>query len=106
MRKTTGKKIFELRPNIDWDKGKALFSLLESLYTESSRVLPVYIGDDDTDEDAFRALSDRGIAIVVGIGKRPTSARYALRDTDEAAQFLHEVEGIVSPGDARILGVA
>ncbi|MFC1952386.1 trehalose-phosphatase, partial [Chloroflexota bacterium] len=44
LRKTTGKEIFELRPNIDWDKGKALFFLLESLYTDSSRVLPVYIG--------------------------------------------------------------
>ncbi|MFC2069321.1 trehalose-phosphatase [Chloroflexota bacterium] len=89
LRKTTGKEIFELRPNIDWDKGKALLSLLELLYTDSARVLPVYIGDDDTDEDAFRAISDRGITIVVGTGKCPTTAHYALGDTDEAAQFLH-----------------
>jgi alpha,alpha-trehalase len=91
LRKTTGKEIFELRPNVDWDKGKALIHLLEALYTDSSRVMPVYIGDDDTDEDAFQAISDRGIAIVVGTDKRPTAAHYALRDTDEVAQFLQEL---------------
>jgi alpha,alpha-trehalase len=91
LRKTTGKEIFELRPNIDWDKGKALLSLLEALYTDGSRVIPVYIGDDDTDEDAFRAIRERGIAIMVGTGKRPTAAHYALRDTDETGQFLHEL---------------
>ncbi|MFC1984761.1 trehalose-phosphatase, partial [Chloroflexota bacterium] len=94
LRKTTGKEIFELRPNIEWDKGKALVSLLESLYTESNRVLPIYIGDDDTDEDAFRAISDRGITLVVGTGKRQTAAHYALRDTEEVAQFLHEMAAL------------
>ncbi|MFC1873193.1 trehalose-phosphatase [Chloroflexota bacterium] len=91
LRKTTGKNIFELVPNIDWDKGKALISLFESLHTDSSRVLPVYIGDDDTDEDAFRAISDRGIAIMVGTGKRRTAAHYTLRDTEEVTLFLHEL---------------
>ena len=94
LRKTTGKEIFELRPNVDWDKGKALLSLLEALYTNGGRVLPVYIGDDDTDEDAFRSISDRGIAIVVGMEKRPTAAHYALRDPDEVAQFLHELTAL------------
>ena len=94
LRKTGGKEIFELRPNVDWDKGTALLSLLESLYADNSRVLPVYIGDDDTDEDAFRAISERGIGIVVGTGKRPTAAHYVLRDTDEAAQFLHELAAL------------
>lgn len=91
LRKTGGKKIFELRPNVEWDKGKALFSMLESLYTDSSRVLPVYIGDDETDEDAFRAISNRGITIVVGTEKRQTAAHYSLRNPDEAVQFLHEL---------------
>jgi alpha,alpha-trehalase len=91
LRKTTGKEIFELRPNVDWDKGRALLHLLEVLYADSSRVLPVYIGDDDTDEDAFRAIGDRGIGIVVGTGKRPTAAHYALRDTDETTEFLQEL---------------
>ena len=94
LKKTGGKEIFELRPNAEWDKGKALFSMLESLYTDSSRVLPVYIGDDETDEDAFRALSKRGIAIVVGTEKRRTSAHYSLRNPDEVVQLLHELASL------------
>ncbi|MEA2086061.1 MAG: trehalose-phosphatase [Chloroflexota bacterium] len=91
LRKTTGKKVFELGPNIDWDKGKALIHLLGALYTDSSQILPVYIGDDVTDEDAFHAISDRGIAIAVGSGKRKTAARYELRDPEEVTKFLQEL---------------
>ncbi|MFC1898827.1 trehalose-phosphatase [Chloroflexota bacterium] len=91
LRKTGGKEIFELRPNIEWDKGKALSSMLESLYIDTSRVLPVYIGDDETDEDAFQAINKKGIAIVVGTENRQTAANYALRNPDEAVQFLHEL---------------
>ncbi|MFC1893686.1 trehalose-phosphatase [Chloroflexota bacterium] len=94
LKKTGGKEIFELRPNVEWDKGKALLSMIESLYTDSSRVLPVYIGDDETDEDAFRALSNRGIAIVVGTEERRTAAHYSLRNPDEAVQFLHELAAL------------
>ena len=88
LRKSTGKKVFELRPNIDWDKGKALLYLLEALYTDSGRVVPLYIGDDITDEDAFRAISDRGVAIAVGSEKRQTAAHYMLGDPEEVAKFL------------------
>lgn len=102
LKKTGGKKVLELRPNIDWDKGKALLSLMEVLHADGSRVLPVYIGDDETDEDAFRAVSDQGIAIVVGAGKRLTMAHYMLRDTEEVADFLHDLsvlgETEVTPG--------
>ncbi|MCD9646436.1 hypothetical protein HAX54_036258 [Datura stramonium] len=46
-------KVLEVRPSIKWDKGKALEFLLESLgYANSNDVLPIYIGDDQTDEDA------------------------------------------------------
>lgn len=48
----------EIRPSIKWDKGDALEFLLESLgYANSNDVLPIYIGDDRTDEDAFKVLS-------------------------------------------------
>ncbi|MFC2014032.1 trehalose-phosphatase [Chloroflexota bacterium] len=94
LRRTGGKEIFELRPNVEWDKGKALFTMLESLFTDISRVLPVYIGDDETDEDAFRAISSRGIAIVVGTESRQTAAHYVLRSPDEAVQFLHELAAL------------
>ncbi|OGO39716.1 MAG: trehalose-phosphatase, partial [Chloroflexi bacterium RBG_16_57_8] len=88
LRKTTGKKILELRPNVDWDKGKALFALLEELYADSSKIVPMYIGDEVTDEDAFRAVRDRGIGIVVGKSRRRTLAHYRLGDTEEVRQLL------------------
>jgi trehalose 6-phosphate phosphatase len=52
---THGRKVLEIRPAIKWDKGKAVNFLLESLgMANSNDVLPVYIGDDRTDEDAFK----------------------------------------------------
>jgi alpha,alpha-trehalase len=104
LRKSTGKKVFELRPNIDWDKGKALLYLLEALHTDHSRILPVYIGDDVTDEDAFRAISDWGIAIAVGRGKRPTAAHYMLRNPAEVAEFLQELATVTERGVDKSLG--
>ncbi|MFP3879826.1 MAG: trehalose-phosphatase, partial [Dehalococcoidia bacterium] len=91
LRKGTGKKVMELRPDVAWDKGKALQYLLEALYTDSGRILPLYIGDDTTDEDAFRAISDRGIAIVVGSEKRSTAAHYKLKDPEEVTKFLQHL---------------
>jgi len=91
LRKSTGKKVIELRPNVDWDKGKALLYLLETLYTDGSRVVPLYIGDDTTDEDAFRAIGDRGVTIVVGGERRQTAAHYMLRDPGEVARFLEKL---------------
>lgn len=91
LRKTTGKKIFELRPDIDWDKGKALLSLMHRLYLDSSKAIPLYLGDDVTDEDAFRAIRNRGIGIYVGTADVETLARYCLQDTDEVTRFLADL---------------
>ncbi|KAI3757267.1 hypothetical protein L6452_04801 [Arctium lappa] len=55
LRLTQGRKVLEIRPTIKWDKGKALKFLLEYLgYANSKDVLPIYIGDDRIDEDAFK----------------------------------------------------
>ncbi|KAK9713443.1 hypothetical protein RND81_06G027300 [Saponaria officinalis] len=55
LRLTQGRKVLEIRPTIKWDKGKALEFLLESLgLANCTDVFPVYIGDDRTDEDAFK----------------------------------------------------
>ena len=88
LRKGHGKKVFELQPAVDWNKGRALVWLLEQLHLNRSDVLPLYIGDDLTDEDAFRVLEQDGIGIVVGAGDRTTAARYRLRDPDEVQRFL------------------
>jgi trehalose-phosphatase len=87
LRKKGGKKIFELQPDVPWDKGRAVRWLLAQLGLDGPDVLPVYIGDDVTDEDAFRALAGRGIGIRVGPQDEPTRADYHLRDTAELEQF-------------------
>lgn len=83
-----GKKIFELRPDIDWNKGKALLWILENLSPRKPDILPLYIGDDETDEDAFRVLEDRGVGIVIMDRIRSTAARYRLKDPGEVERFV------------------
>lgn len=87
----TGKKVFEIRPPMDWDKGKVVLWLLARqkflLGKKKKDILPIYIGDDVTDEDAFGALKGRGLTIRVGKLKN-SRARYYLENTDEASGFL------------------
>lgn len=88
LRITRGKRIFELQPDIAWDKGRAVLWLLRVLGLNMPEVLPIYLGDDLTDEDAFEALRVCGVGIVVRDEPRPTAARYALDSTAEVASFL------------------
>jgi trehalose 6-phosphate phosphatase len=63
---THGKRIIEVRPDVDWHKGNATLFLIDCVETaRRARVFPLFAGDDLTDEDAFRALSGRGAGIVV-----------------------------------------
>ncbi len=91
LRKTGGKMIFELRPDIDWDKGKALTWLLRKLELDQADVVPIYLGDDLTDEDALREIEEHGIGLLVRDEPRPTHARYALENTDEVRIFLQKL---------------
>ena len=88
LRKQPGKKIFELRPALDWDKGRAVLWLLQSLGLDGDDAIPIYIGDDTTDEDAFRALEGRGIGILVADVPRPTAASHSLQDVEEVRVLL------------------
>ncbi len=92
LRRMDGKKVYELLPDIDWNKGKAVLWLLETLGLEGRNVLPIYIGDDLTDEDAFRALEKRGVAILVS-ERRPqvTAANYCLNNPEEVERFLQKI---------------
>lgn len=88
---TSGKKVFELRPAIDWHKGKAVQVITNEIYGNSSDSYPLYIGDDLTDEDAFRAIKSWGTGILVGSEKRLTFADYFLKDTDEVRVFIEQL---------------
>ncbi|KAF3796907.1 putative trehalose-phosphate phosphatase 6 [Nymphaea thermarum] len=86
LRLSQGRKVLEIRPIIKWDKGKALEFLLESLgFANCSDVLPVYIGDDRTDEDAFKVLRERGQGFGILVSKIPkdTNASYSLQEPAE-----------------------
>jgi alpha,alpha-trehalase len=88
LRLTGGKKVIELRPRVEWDKGRAVLWLIDALRLDRPEVASIYLGDDLTDEDAFAALAGRGVGIVVGSDPRPTRARYALADPREVLRFL------------------
>lgn len=91
LRLTLGRKVLEVRPVIDWNKGKAVEFLLESLdLSDRDDVLPIYVGDDRTDEDAFKVLREgnRGYGILVSSVPKETNASYSLRDPSEVMDFL------------------
>ncbi|KAL9274695.1 putative trehalose-phosphate phosphatase J [Drosera capensis] len=94
LRLTQGRKVLEIRPSIKWDKGKALEFLLESLgYSQSSDVFPIYIGDDRSDEDAFKVLRQRnqGFGILVSTVPKETNASYTLQEPSEVKTFLQRL---------------
>ncbi|KEH34903.1 putative trehalose-phosphatase [Medicago truncatula] len=108
LKLTQGRKVLEIRPTIKWDKGKALEFLLESLgYKNSNDVFPIYIGDDRTDEDAFKVLRRRGqgVGILVSSVPKETDASYTLQDPSEVEHFLRRLvewkrSSIVNPTSA------
>lgn len=99
LRKGLGKKVFELRPAVDWHKGKAVLWLLDAMGYAGTDALPVYIGDDVTDEDAFSAVAGRGLGIVVAEVPRETTAGYRLKSTAEVGLFLHKLTTVIGPRD-------
>jgi trehalose-6-phosphatase len=74
------------------DKGKAVRWLLDA--TGAGDAVPIYVGDDITDEDAFTAVRDRGLGVLVAELPRPTAARYTLRDPIEVRWWLERLAGL------------
>lgn len=83
-----GKKVLELIPNASWDKGKAALWILQRL---KNNCLPIYIGDDYTDETAFKSFHKKGITIRIGKSKK-TSANYFLRGQWEISKLLQQIQ--------------
>jgi len=78
-----------------------LTALLDERGLDETNVVPIYLGDDTTDEDAFRTISRRGIGLVVrDENDRPTAARYALADTADVERFLKMLATLGSHGSS------
>jgi alpha,alpha-trehalase len=82
-----GKKVIEIKPNVYWNKGKAINHLLKVLNKKKEPAFVIYIGDDITDEDAYMQIR-QGAGILVGDHGEPTFARYHLKDVDAVQVFL------------------
>lgn len=89
LRREPGKEVIEIRPNVAWDKGKAVLWLIEALGLADA--LAIHAGDDLTDETVFAVLAAGGVGIFVGEEDRATAARFRLRDPGEVATWLRRV---------------
>lgn len=78
-----GKDVVELRP-----KGVSKGTAVSEIAQRHERQTPLYIGDDVTDEDAFRALDENAVTIKVGEGK--TAARYRVRGVEDVVAYLRQ----------------
>lgn len=96
LRITRGKMVREIRPNLPWHKGRAI-AWLHSRYPEAP--LPVYFGDDVTDEDGFIAAQELGgLAVFVGPPRDGTNALHQLDSPQEVAQTLQLLLELQGPG--------
>lgn len=78
-----GKKVIEVRP-----KGVNKGETVKYLTCVNPGYYPVYVGDDTTDEDAFRAVREKGLGVLVSAYKRLTAASRWLRGPNEVIRFL------------------
>ena len=114
LRRAEGRKVFEVKPRVAWDKGKALSYLLGQLGLEGKyapgEVMSLYFGDDHTDEDAFHELrgfpGDAGCGVIVSTVPKPSVARYSVRDPAEVLTFLNSIADLAENGWTKSLDTA
>ncbi|KUO41121.1 MAG: hypothetical protein AVW05_02945 [Hadesarchaea archaeon DG-33] len=87
---THGKKVFEIRPNVEWDKGKAVRWIC-GVVDPKRELKPIYVGDDQTDEDAFSALKEKGVTILVSEEPIESNAKYFVKNVDEVKTFFEKL---------------
>lgn len=90
-----GRKTFEIRPRVDWNKGSAMLWLWNKIEPPGKSLI-CYVGDDGTDEDVFRLAE----GIMIHVGSLPTAARFNVKDPDEVARFLRWLGSTLSRADS------
>ncbi|MFA7430954.1 MAG: trehalose-phosphatase [Rhodospirillaceae bacterium] len=94
IKEKPGKKVFEFQPDVDWDKGKCVLFLLDALNLNDGAHVPMFFGDDVTDEDAFLALQNSGVCVVVAEDDDPgriTAAHFRVADPGELVHLLRRL---------------
>ena len=94
LRRRAGKKVLELEPAVDWNKGRALRWLVDVLPPGAERPFVIYAGDDETDEDAFAALAGDGAGVRVGETIASSLADYRATDPAEVRALLVHLTGV------------
>jgi len=88
IRVLKGKKVFEFLPKIEWNKGKAIIWIMNTLGLSWTEHKVFYLGDDTTDEDAFRVLRTRGTGILISEKPRKSSADFRLSSPEEVKKWI------------------
>ena len=92
LKLTTGKMVYELQPNLDWDKGRAVLWMLEELGLNREDTIPVFFGDDVTDERAFERLEGLGVVVAPATDHtRMTAADFRVEDCGEVVVLLQRL---------------
>jgi len=91
LRLMGGKKVFEILPAIDWNKGKAVKWVMNALGINWEDFSVVYIGDDTTDEDAFRVVATRGMSILVSDKSKASAADFVLSSPKEVRKLFERI---------------
>ncbi|MCK4912364.1 MAG: trehalose-phosphatase [Candidatus Omnitrophica bacterium] len=94
LRLMEGKKVFEILPAIDWNKGKAVKWVMNALGINWEDYSVVYIGDDTTDEDAFRTVCTRGTSILVSDKSKASAADFVLSSPKEVKELFERILAI------------
>ncbi|MEM2126520.1 MAG: trehalose-phosphatase [Candidatus Methanomethylicaceae archaeon] len=90
LRRSEGKMVVELS-GTGANKGTAISEIMTHEGISEETHLPIFIGDDLTDEDGFKTLKNMGIGVIVGYVPKLTSAEYYLRDEEEVSEFLEKL---------------
>jgi len=101
---TPSKKAYDIRPAVDWNKGKAIEFLARRLngkLSERGKLLVIFLGDDMSDYDGFRVVDkSEGISIFIGEESAELKTQYFLRSPSEVYQFLNMLRKTLKLGDS------
>ncbi len=94
LRLMEGKKVFEILPRIDWNKGRAIRWITRALGLSFDKTNVIYMGDDTTDEDAFRMIRARGTGILVSDKAKTSAADFMVSSPAEVKILFQNILNI------------